>query len=193
MLKSISRSSSSLSGCKSIAELLVAVSYFLSGTRRWSYSDSAKYGEWENCKTCTCGYAHFKAYRIYLGETYMTNDFNRGVANVGRGLLAVLTFGLSTTVNGGVKDLTHDYVEVWFKCCECDHKFPITFDYGDNGKQAEVGYYTRYVRIRRQTNINLTYKEVIDNYSDMISGGSSYSLTDFNCSHWAGRFYNWLT
>ncbi len=38
----------------------------------------------------------------------MWNEFWRGTTNVGRGILAVLSLGLTATFNGGIKDPTHE-------------------------------------------------------------------------------------
>ena len=49
----------------------------------------------------------------------MANDFVTGAAETGRWVVGFATLGLSAVVNGGIKDLSHECIEIEYTCERC--------------------------------------------------------------------------
>lgn len=109
-----------------------------------------------------------------------------------RGTLAVLTLGLSTVINGGLKDSSHEAVEITLEnCSKCNDAAKWTLHFGKNGKKYEKAYYTKVYKTVENCDwrpSNLTLGRVNDEYSRMQNSG--YCAVNFNCSHWAHSLYD---
>ena len=108
----------------------------------------------------------------------------------GRVLAAIITIGLSTQVNGGIKEPTHDYIFVATKCLKCGHTANLIYEFGPAGKESHVGHYRQRNDCHRYftCNRNLTYEMIEKVYERMPGSGSCYGPT-FNCGHWARDMY----
>lgn len=108
-----------------------------------------------------------------------------GAYEVVRDVAAVLSFGLSKTVNGGLKDSSHEAVEITLEACsECGVQARWTLHFGTGGKMFHKAYYNQvYKTANSWTPNNLTLGKVNDEYDRMWNSG--YNLINRNCCHWA--------
>jgi len=109
-----------------------------------------------------------------------------------RGAATVATLGLSTQINGGLKDSSHEAVEIVLEeCSKCEVGARWTLHFGKNGKKYEKAYYTTVYKTVENCDwypSNLTLGRVNDEYKRMQNSG--YSAVNFNCSHWAHSLYD---
>ena len=58
------------------------------------------------------------------------------IHEVVRFFFAIVTLGASTSINGGLKDSSHEHLEVIFDCEMCNTKADVwTYEFGLDGKQ----------------------------------------------------------
>ena len=106
-----------------------------------------------------------------------------------RGILGAVTHGLTSKVNGGLKDASHECVEIHFDCNKCGKSSLNTLDLNNEGKHFNKSYYKKEISCRRNFNCtgnSLTFSKV---WSVFDSLSSKYNLVNRNCSHFAGEMY----
>ena len=116
----------------------------------------------------------------------MWDEASRGAANAGRFALGVLSFGLTDKVNGGIKDPTHEAIEVLFCCENCGRKFYKTYEMTSSGKEKRWGYYKKEINEKAGGEYRRIYETLEKVYSN---SSNSYDFVNGNCSKWAGRFW----
>ena len=84
-----------------------------------SSSDAEVHAKWTKTGFCSCSIDNYYCKHIQHKVVPMSSDFSRGAVNVGRFFAAVFTISLSTIVNGGIKGLEHDCVELEVHCQKC--------------------------------------------------------------------------
>lgn len=121
----------------------------------------------------------------------MANGFLTGTAETGRWVAGIATLGLSTAINGGIKDLSHECIEIVYtcECCSTGNWQRFTAEIECAGQKSfECGYYSIEKDARHTwkppTPITVAYVE--SKYNEM---GTSYNLVDNNCSHWSSRLW----
>ena len=124
----------------------------------------------------------------------MANGFVTGAAETGRWVVGFATLGLSTVVNGGIKDLSHECIEIIYTCERCApgnwQRFTAEIENAEDGKSLECGYYSREKDARHTYKpSSLTVAEVERKFNEM---DSDYDLVNNNCSHWCSRLWNKL-
>ena len=123
----------------------------------------------------------------------MANGFVSGTAEVGRWVVGVGTLGLSTWVNGGIKDLSHECIEIVYTCERCSpgnwQRFTAEI-LGNQETSFACGYYS-IEKDARQTYkpASMTVAYVESKYNEM---STDYNLVFDNCSHWCSRLWNKL-
>ena len=74
--------------------------------------NSDYYGRWTESLGCHHYTWETPIYIVRWTTTKMSSDFFYGLVEVGRIVAAFATLGISTWFNGGLKDLSHEFVEV---------------------------------------------------------------------------------
>ena len=154
-----------------------------------SSSSSSSSSSGKNSSCCQC--AHDNSQKVYKVR-WIRVPLGGAVADYGydifRGVAAVATLGISTWYNGGLKDSSHECIEIHFKCDECGNNAQWTLEFGSYGKRFGMNYYsTEYGCQRCFKTSNLTFGDVGSLFDEMCS--SNYSLTDNNCCHWSSELY----
>lgn len=152
-----------------------------------SQSDTDDPAQWEDHSVCDCSYTCYILKEIRWIEVPMWNEFGRTVVNRIRKILSIITFRLTSTYNGGLKDPTHEAIECHFQCKECQCNWWMTFEICWDGKIFRFGRYT----VQYGTRMMYTpekedmYCVLIEEYNAMWE---VYGLVSRNCSWWAGDF-----
>ena len=104
-------------------------------------SSGLEHAEWKS--TNECGHARrlINVTKIRWIRVPMSNGFVRGAAETGRVVVGVLTAGISTWFNGGIKDLSHECIEILTTCTRCGDSKRFTAEILDEGVTCfECGY-----------------------------------------------------
>lgn len=107
-----------------------------------SQSNTDKRAQWETYSKCECGDSYYMLKQIRWIEVPMWNEVGRAVVNLVLGILSVISFGLTATFNGGLKDPTHDAIECNFQCEKCSCNWWMTFEMSLKNKLLRFGRYT---------------------------------------------------
>lgn len=157
-------------------------------------SSPGEYAEWEDGKLCTCShdpYSHYKVNEIRWIRVPMSSEFARGATEVGRVVVGVATLSASAWVNGGIKDLSHECIEIIAECQRCGNWQRFTAEInGQDNKSFLCGYYSREYNARhtrKPSSMTLAY--VKEKYDEM---DEDYGLVFQNCSHWCSELWNKL-
>ena len=147
--------------------------------------------EWKRGDECGHSYSAYKVTEIRWIRVPMSNDFVRGATETGRVVVGIATLGLSTWVNGGIKDLSHECIEILAicQCCGNSQRFTAEIQ-GSGGKGFHCGYYSLEYNARhtyKPSSMTLAY--VKEKYNEM---GSSYDFVFKNCSHWCSELWKRL-
>jgi len=146
----------------------------------WSYD--------QDC--CSHSESELKIEYIRHKTVQFMSSFGTGAARFGRGLAAVLSLGLSTVVNGGIKDPTRNVVEIHYKCEECGRTGVITVELQPSNKKFRYGRYGTYEDVIDRDSLSGVYvSEAREIFEDM---SSYYSLVDYNSCHFAYDYYRKL-
>jgi hypothetical protein len=139
-------------------------------------------GDWLRCRhgeeDYVCEYVRW--YKVPMGC-----GFCRCCTEVGRGLAAVATLGLSTVVNGGIRDYSHDYVRLRVRCRKCGREMPWSTEFSKSGIENRYGRYNKYYSIEKQRSINVPLTTV----KSALPVHRTYSLRNYNCEHYASEAY----
>ncbi|KAF7631122.1 hypothetical protein Mgra_00008653, partial [Meloidogyne graminicola] len=146
------------------------------------------YSKWNDASFCGCPASNYVAIKIEWNTHSMGQHIPRVLWNCTRGISAIFTFGLSTKLNGGLEDLTHDAICIRIRCKKCCRTIPLTCEFVTNGQQFRWGHYQYCVSTRKEVEIDLDYLIVKETFESMPR--YSYDLLAENCKHWADRFYN---
>jgi hypothetical protein len=159
-----------------------------------SSSGADRQAEWEHQVPCNCGMEHCMVVLIEKIKVPMWNDGIRVLAEVGRGAAAVATIGISTWWNGGIKDATHEAVEMLVMCQKCNKKFNMTLELSREGKHKRVGRYRIRCEVWKAENWPKTKPEPgtlcvkdVENLFDKLP--AKYSAENNNCCHFAVDLY----
>ena len=161
------------------------------GNKSSKGSGTDHFAEWRSDSECGHSRSEYKVNEIRWIRVPMANDFARGAAEAGREVAGIATQGVSTWFNGGIKDLSHECIEIrtTCQCCGCNHVFTAEIK-GENETYFRCGYYSR------EYNARHTYKpssmmlpHVEEKYNEM---SSSYNFVFNNCSHWCSELWDKL-
>jgi len=135
-----------------------------------------------------------KVVRVRIIKVPLMGAALDGGYEVVRDTAFVLTLGFSARINGGLKDSSHEAVEITLEnCAKCNAAAKWTLHFGKKGKKYEKAYYTKVYSTVENCDwfpSNLTLGRVNDKYSRMQNSG--YCAVNFNCSHWAHSLYDAL-
>lgn len=151
------------------------------------------YAEWEDGTKCSHG-NNLSAYRvteIRWIRVPMSSGFMRGTTQVGRVVFGVATLGTTAWLNGGIKDLSHECIEILTTCKYCGHSTRFTAEIiQENDTNFRCGYYSREYNARHTSKpSSMTLDYVKAKYDEM---GSHYGVFFDNCSHWCSELWNKL-
>lgn len=154
-------------------------------------SSSTEYAEWKEGTECGHSYSSYRVTEIRWIRVPMSSDFVRGATEAGRVMVGVLTMGFSTWVNGGIKDLSHECIEILATCKCCGNSQRFTAEILGGGDTSFLcGYYSQEYNARqtyKPSSMTLSYiKEKYDGIS------SSYDFVFKNCSHWCSELWSKL-
>eukprot|EP00484_Ammonia_sp_Unknown_P014312 CAMPEP_0197058498 /NCGR_PEP_ID=MMETSP1384-20130603/108580_1 /TAXON_ID=29189 /ORGANISM="Ammonia sp." /LENGTH=175 /DNA_ID=CAMNT_0042493275 /DNA_START=49 /DNA_END=574 /DNA_ORIENTATION=- len=133
-------------------------------------SDPSEHAEWKSKSFCG-HWDHSKVTKYRWITVPMSNGFATGAADVGRGIAAVATLGLSTVVNGGIKDLSHECIEVLYECRKCGSSGRFTTEIINQGNKVfACGFYAKEFSERRSYSpSNKTLRDAYNIYDGMTS------------------------
>ena len=121
----------------------------------------------------------------------MSNSFWRGTAEVGRWVVGIATLGTSTWFNGGIKDLSHECIEILATCKRCGKSLRFTAEiHGQNDTSFRCGYYSREYNARntyKPPSMTLDYMR--EKYNEI---GKNYDLVFENCYTWCSALWERL-
>ena len=159
-------------------------------------SSNLEYAEWRWGNECGHSYSAYKVTEIRWIRVPMSNDFMRGVTQTGRVVVGIATLGFSAWVNGGIKDLSHECIEILAICQCCGNSQRFTAEIEGKGKKGSggKGFYCGYYSLEYDTRhtykpSSMTLAYVKEKYNEM---GSSYNFVFENCSHWCSELWNRL-
>ena len=154
-------------------------------------SSPGRFAEWKSEIECEHPRSEYKVNEIRWIRVPMANGFTRGATQTGRVVVGVVTLGLSTWLNGGIKDLSHECIEIRTICerCGCHHWFTAEI-MGEGDKQFNCGYYSKFYNARSTYEPSwMTLDYVEEKYKEM---SSHYDLVSANCCHWSSKLWNKL-
>ena len=165
-------------------------------------SSPSKHAKWVYGKECCHSRSCYKVTEIRWIRVPMANGFMTGTAETGRWVVGIGTLGVSTWFNGGIKDLSHECIQIVYTCERCAPGNQQRFTAEILGKakkgKAKKGSRTRFVcgyysiekdakHTYKPTSMTVAYVE--SKYNEM---GSHYNFVFDNCSHWASCLWNKL-
>ena len=163
-------------------------------------SNPDKFAEWVWGNECNHPRSCKRVTEIRWIRVPMANGFWTGAAEVGRWAVGIHTLGLSAVVNGGIKDLSHECIEIIYTCERCApgnwQRFTAEIlgkskkGKGNDGTRFVCGYYSveKDARHTRKP-MGMTLEYVERKYNEM---GEHYNFVFENCSHWASCLWNKL-
>lgn len=156
-------------------------------------SNPQDFAEWEWGTPCCHNYCDFKVTEIRWIRVPMANGFVTGAAETGRWVAGFATLGLSTVVNGGIKDLSHECIEIVYTCEKCApgnwQRFTAEI-LGKNDTRLVCGYYSLEKDARHTRKPpSMTMAYVKSKYDEM---SGHYNFVFENCSHWCSVLWNKL-
>ena len=116
------------------------------------------YAEWKWGQECGHSYSDHKVTEIRWERVLMSNDFARGATQVGRVVVSIASLGFSAWVNGGIKDLSHECIQISVTCSKCgkSHKYTTEIlgkSKKSSGTSFRCGYYSLYYDARHTYNL----------------------------------------
>ncbi|KAI1715225.1 hypothetical protein Ddc_11035 [Ditylenchus destructor] len=156
-------------------------------------------------KPCECDTAHHRAYKAMIIDVPQANEFAKNTRK--RSWDDIRRNNRNSLACVMAARLIHQFVEVYFKCDKCGFEFSCTTEFDFNGKHwywHEVGMSRRSLGMYNEekqsllgseivigtNDIDRLYKFVKEKYDKMPDSG--YNVFDFNCIHWAKKFYHSL-
>lgn len=156
-------------------------------------SNPEHYARWKAGAECCHPRSCYKVTELRWIRVPMASDFATGAAEVGRWTVGIATLGLSAVVNGGIKDLSHECIEIVYTCERCApgnwQRF-TTEIMGKRDTYFTCGYYS-IEKDARHTHkpASMTVADVESKYNQM---GSYYNFMFENCSHWCSQMWHEL-
>ena len=156
-----------------------------------SKSSASKHGEWKYTNECCHSRKYYKVNEIRWIRVPMSNDFVKGAAETGRVIAGVLTLGVSTWFNGGIKDLSHECIEILTTCTQCGHSQRFTAEIRGGGDTSfECGYYGKEYNARRTFKPSTMTLDYVEKKFQQMT--TNYDLINGNCCHWSGELWDKL-
>ena len=158
-----------------------------------SNSSSCNNGDWVGTEKIRCSHNEYKkkVKRVAIRSCKFLNGFVQGSAATAKWLTYISTFGIAAAVNGGIKNPTHDFVQLDTHCDICGENRYITVEFNNDyggSKYFTYGYYKNDYGEKKGYKPNyLTVGKAREVFKDTYKG--SYSLVNNNCAHFASRYY----
>ena len=162
-------------------------------------SSPEEYAKWKDNNECCHSRSCYKVTEIRWIRVPMANDVVTVASEIGRWAVGFATLSVSAWFNGGIKDLSHECIEIVYTCERCPSGNWQRFTAEILGKEKKkkgggtrfaCGYYSIEKDARRTykpTSMTVAYVE--SKYNEM---GSHYNFVFDNCSHWCSCLWNKL-
>ncbi len=157
-----------------------------------------RHAEWERGTDCSHLHTSFRIITIRWLRVPIASRSLTVAAEVGRWVAGIATLGLTAVVKGGLKDLSHECIEVEYTCERCSsgnlQKFTAEILRMDKEGGGETlftcGHYRKVKGTRRTFKPeSMTVEDVERSFGEM---GSRYYLCTENCYHWSRTLWNKL-
>ena len=115
-------------------------------------------------------------------------------ANIGRGLLDVITLGTAEIGFQG-KRLSHDALRARIRCKKCGRSSIYILEFTTGGSKMKCGNYEYYSPIDGSWTLyprNMSYSNLRSVYESKEKSASDYDLVWYNCKHWAKEVYYYI-
>jgi len=133
------------------------------------------HGEWTAGETCSCSTQFYMATWVRWVEVDMMERGLKWQANIGRGVLCWWTGGITEAVAGRFQDITHEAIEVQFKCSNCGWHVRKTYEVinADVGKDSNFGEYAKQYSCKRRFDVtcSFSYQSVEEQFATMWGKG----------------------
>lgn len=156
-------------------------------------SNPEKHGEWTSPSECSCGEDYLYVKKVRWIKVPMSPDSSRIAWDVGRPVLAVVWPLAFAATRGGVKDLSHECIELLYTCnkdsCRKSGRYTAEILAQDD-KRFQHGYYSSELgEVKSYTPSSMTIAYARTKFNEM---GESYNLVYNNCSDWSSELWRKL-
>jgi hypothetical protein len=149
-------------------------------------SNADRWGQWAYTGFCHCPEGDYVCEHVTRYQVPVSPEAVRGLVDTGRFFAAVLTLGISTLFNGGIRELSHDCVELRVRCTNCGRIMRWTTDLRKGGGiEQRYGEYKRVLRTVSSTSIYVPLTKV----KRALPTDDSFDLVNHNCGHYARDAY----
>ena len=115
-------------------------------------------------------------------------------ANIGRGILDVITLGTAEIGFQG-KRFSHDALRARIRCKKCGRSSIYILEFTTDGSNMRCGNYEYYSPIDGSWTLyprNMSYSNLRSVYESKNKSASDYDLVWYNCKHWAKEVYYYI-
>ena len=153
-----------------------------------SQSGAESNSVWHNYNRCSHSENDYKITKVCHVSVQFLPGFVEGAAVAGKWLTYIGTLGIAAACNGGIKNPTHDVVEIYYTCDKCGKKVTMTAELSKKGKEFSYGYYQHDYGVKRQIlpNKKINVAEARRLFNNMRG---SYDIINYNCGHFASEYY----
>lgn len=147
---------------------------------------------WKNISRCSHYESDYKIKKVKHVSVQFLPGFVEGAAVTGKWLTYIGSFGIAAACKGGIKNPTHDVVEIYYICNKCNDEGTITVELSSKGKEFSYGYYRKDYGNKRDPIFpyeKITVSKARDIYKDM---NGNYDIVNYNCGHFASKYFNKL-
>ena len=157
-----------------------------------SQSGAGNNSVWKNNSRCSHYEEDYEITKVKHVTVQFLPGFVEGAAVTAKWLTYIGTLGIASAVNGGIKNPTHDVVEIYYTCKKCNDKNTITVELTKNGKEFSYGYYVKDYGNEENPiypNKQITIEKARELYNEM---SGYYDIVNCNCGHFATKYFNKL-
>lgn len=154
--------------------------------------DPDYYADWSGKAECSHSRSSYRVTEIRWIKVPFTDPALKGTTEAGIWTARILSFGIAdAAMNLRKSDLSHECLEILYKCriCDCTGRFTAEI-ISDGYKQFRSGCYNKELSLRKSYSpSNMTVAYVERKHDEM---GTSYDFVNNNCFHWSGRLWDKL-
>jgi hypothetical protein len=165
-----------------------------SRSRNSSSGGPRKHGNFKSQERCSCDSSNEKVKKVeWISVPSMSGSASAAIS-AGRFIVDIIP-GINVAAETIVRNQkpTHDAINVYINCSNCNHNCWYTIEYMDCGRRKETGYYHNFdVNHSEDITKDMNMKDLLtiyDNNSDNWTK-EKYSLLYHNCKDFAKEKYN---